>query len=174
MQLSSVAALLGVCILIRPAGLAANEGFSYFGDYKLTVVPYSAAFILYAFYLWKLSEITGFATQRFRMLSLSLRAMAVLTIGLAITPSDLINSIHVIFGGALFGLQFVVSLWLSGWWLRNWLTISLFAVELIGGLICFYYLPMTQGLLLQGQAIFQLAFSALLIVVLNGFYSTQH
>lgn len=168
LRLGIVALLLATCVVIRPEGLAANNGFSYFGDHKTTVVPYSLAFILYAFYLWKLSEITGFMELRLRTLSVLLRIMAVMVIGLLITPSDLIDSVHVVFGTILFGLQFLVAIWFAGWWQRSWLTIGLAALVLVGGLMSFYFLLKPHGLLLQGQTIFLLAFSALLVVILAG------
>lgn len=163
LQLGAVPVLLLLCILIRPVGLAANNGFSYYGDYETTVVPYAAALILYAFCLWKASEKIGFDSTTHKVLAFALRAMALLLIGLVITPSNLVSGLHTECGTLLFSIQLLISIWMAGWLERDWITIGLTLLELAGGLMAFYYLPKPYGLLLQGQAIFQLAFELLLI-----------
>lgn len=161
LQFGAILFLLLVAVLIRPGGLSANDGFSYYGDYADTALPYGAAFVLYAYSLWRLSEFAGFASRRF--LVIALRSMALFVIGLLITPSSLANGIHMVFGATLFSLQLIISIWVGGWLARNAATISLVLIELAGGLMSFYYLPKQVGLLLQGQAIFQFAFWLLLL-----------
>ena len=51
--LSVAFVLFLLCIAIRPAGLAAHDGLSYFGSFKTTIIPYSTAFFLTAYFYWK-------------------------------------------------------------------------------------------------------------------------
>jgi len=53
------------------------------------------------------------------------------------------------------------------WLASNLVNIGLFGLELLCGIAAWYYLPLSQGLLLQTQVIFQLAFAALLVRVIN-------
>jgi len=170
-QLGAVYALLILCILIRPVGLGANEGFSYYGNYKLTIIPYAAAFVLYAYGLWKTSEAIGAKTYSAKAIMFSLRAMAIFLVGLVVTPSDLIDGWHTVFGASLFALQLVISIFIAGWLMRRRLTIGLTLVEFLAGLLSFYYLPKTHGALLESQALFQIAFGVLLLAYLHYFLS---
>jgi hypothetical protein len=151
-----------IFIAIRPAGLAVDEGFSYYGNFANTVIPYVACFVVYAFCLWKASELV-----RNKILVYSIRVMALMLIGLVMTPSNIINSLHMVFGTVLFVLQLLISFWIAGWYDRRLINIVLAVIELIGGLISFYYLSKPYGILLQGQAIFQLAFAFLLVVLIK-------
>jgi len=160
------AGLMTLCVFIRPDGLDVNRGFSYFGDYRNTVVLYSAAFILYAYVLWRASEAPGFANGAERLLSLALKVMTVLVIGLVITPSNLVDSIHVFFGTALFLTQFVVSCWTAGWLSPGKINALLVVLETVSGLAAFYYLQKSSGFLLQSQAVFQLGFGILFVRLL--------
>lgn len=162
-RFAAVAGLLLFCVLIRPAGLAFDGGFSYFGDYMTTAVPYSAACILYAFLLWKTAEAVAGSNAGIGLLVVVFRVMALALIGIVITPAALVSRIHEFFGIVLFSLQFGTSIWFTLYRPRDWINMLVMLVELASGLAAFYYLPKSEGLLLQSQALFQLAFGILLV-----------
>ena len=159
--------LLLLCVFIRPDSLSVDQGLSYFGVYKLTVIPYGAALLLYAFCLWRASELGDHRAWYRSILSWSLKLMALLVVGLLATPDNVLETLHMIFGSSLFVLQLLISLLILKWLASNLVNIGLFGLELLCGIAAWYYLPLSQGLLLQTQVIFQLAFAALLVRVIN-------
>ena len=165
--LSSAFGLLLLCVLIRPAGLAANDGLSYFGGYKTTVIPYTLAFFLVAYFYWETAKILVVENSSKRHMTMAMRAMAVLLVGLVLTPHNLVDPIHTKIGTALFVLQLLLTIWFIAKVEFSWVNLGLGLLELFGGLVSFYYLPKPHGLLLQGQVIFQLAFGVLLFRILN-------
>ena len=162
--LISATTLMVLCVLIRPDSLSVDYGLSYFGVFLSTLVPYTAAYMLYAFCIWKASLIQLEQVWRQRILAWLLRIMAVQIIGLLLTPYNRLYNIHVFFGIGLFSLQIILSLFMVAKWLAaNWMNISLLLIEILAGLASLYYLPRAQGMLLQTQVVFQLAFAFLLI-----------
>lgn len=159
--------LLVLCIFIRPAGLAANDGLSYFGGFKNTVIIYSLALITYAFFYWKASGVVTNTSKINRsLIKWSLRVFALLLIGLVITPHNLVNTIHTIVGATLFSFELLFSIRLAGD-TKSYFDAGLVILEFGGGLVALFYLPKSHGLLLQAQLIFQFAFGLLLIRFLN-------
>lgn len=165
--LAAAFALLAVCVLIRPAGLAANDGLSYFGGFATTIIPYSLAFFLNAFFYWEAARGLDNGHFPYKYAATSLRVMAVLLIGLVVTPHQLVDPIHTKIGAALFSFQLLLSIWLLIKLAPSWQNITLVLAEVLSGLGALYYLPKAHGLLLQFQVIFQLAFGWLLIRALN-------
>jgi len=155
--------LLGLCVVIRIESLSVKYGLSYFGIFLSTIIPYTAAFLLYAFCLWKASDLQLEDPRRGTVLNWILKIMAVQVIGLLLTPYNHLYNIHVFFGAGLFSLQLVLSLLLIKWLLFNWVNLTLVMIEFLSGVASLYYLPQSRGLLLQTQVIFQLAFGYLLI-----------
>lgn len=159
--------LLGLCVIIRPDSLSVNYGLSYFGIFTSTIIPYAAAFLLYAFSLWKASDLTLGSPIITKTLNWAMRIMSIQVIGLILTPYNRLYGIHVFFGAGLFSLQLLLSFMLLKWLISNWINIGLVVMEFLSGLASLYYLPQTHGLLLQTQVIFQLAFGVLLIRALG-------
>lgn len=155
--------LLLLCAIIRPDSLSVDQGLSYFGIYKLTVVPYGIALVIYAFCLWRASELGEHQAWYQRVLGRSLKLMALLVVGLLATPDTILETWHMIFGSSLFVLQLLMSLLILKWLASNLINFGLFILELSCGIAAWYYLPLSQGLLLQTQVIFQLAFVVLLL-----------
>ncbi|MGZ6004967.1 MAG: hypothetical protein ACXWLH_02345 [Candidatus Saccharimonadales bacterium] len=161
--------LLIVCILIRPASLAANDGLSYFGVYFNTVFFYSAAFLAYALTFWKVSTQFKIGNHTGKSAANSLRAMSALLLGLIATPHNapVFGVIHVWLGASLFVIQLIISLVVMLILIGDWLVVSLVAVELSSGLLSLIYLPTAHGLMIQCQIIYQLAFVLLLLRISN-------
>ncbi len=165
--LFSAMALLCLCVIIRPDSLAVNYGLSYFGIFLSTVVPYAAAFMLYAFCLWQASVINLDDIRHSRFIGWIMRIMSIQIIGLILTPFNRLYNVHVFFGAGLFSLQLLLSVSFIVWIASNWLNVTLVLIEFLSGVASLYYLPQAHGLLLQTQVIFQFAFGLLLIRTLT-------
>ncbi len=159
--------LLALCIAIRPAGLAANDGISYFGGYINTAIPYSLAFLAIACSYWGATNKLHSKMLHRKFIIISLRFMAILLVGLVVTPHQIVNPIHTAIGSILFFYQLVLSIWLIAKVYFTWQTLVLVLIEFLSGVAAFYYLPLSHGLLLQAQIVFQLAFGVLLIIVFS-------
>jgi hypothetical protein len=156
------------CIVLRPRGLAANNGISYYGVYRETILPYIFALLGCAYFCIKAAE--QFTEPVFKLLKYAFSVIGLLVIGILVTPDSLsqfMDGLHRACGSSLFVLQLL----LSGWFVTRlrydlWAA-GLTAIELAGGIASFIYLSPTQGLLLQAQVVFQLSFGALTIYALK-------
>lgn len=172
-QLILYAGLL-VCVLIKPAGLGANDGISYYGIYKETFFPYAVGLLGAAYFAVR--AIGQLEKGGMKLLRLALKIYAPLIVGIVITPyaaGKWMDYLHTTCGSALFSLQLILSGWLI-WKLRYvWWGVALSLVELAGGILSAVYLNPTHGFLFQTQVLFQLAFGALLILSLTRLQSTK-
>ena len=159
--------LLMLAIVIKPGGLAANDGLSYYGGFLITAIPYTLGLLICAFFVWRAAE--TFDSKKFghHLVALSLRLMSVLLVGLFLTPHQIVNSIHTAFGAALFVVQLLLTIWLVFAKMSDFASICLLATEFIGGLAAFVYLPGAHGFLLQSQIVFQIAAWILIIRALD-------
>jgi hypothetical protein len=155
------AALLALCMVLRPAGLAANDGLSYYAIFWATFIPYTAALLIYEHFLWKTAEALGHS-RKYRLLALALKIMALLVIGLLLTPINLVEDFHSLIGLVLFVIQLAVSFKLLAWGF-DWIDAGLVTIEVLGLLAALSYASYDQGLLLQSQIVFQVAFITLLV-----------
>lgn len=153
--------LLLLCIVLRPSGLAANDGLSYFGIWKTTLIPYAAALLIYEYSLWKTSEALGHS-RKSRLLAIALKLMSVLVIGILVTPISVVEDFHSLIGLVLFAVQLIVSFKLLSWGL-HWIDAGLVIIEVLSFSAGVYFASFEDGLLLQSQVVFQLAFVALLV-----------
>ncbi|HUY85448.1 MAG TPA: hypothetical protein VMU97_02940 [Candidatus Dormibacteraeota bacterium] len=158
---------LAVCVALRPEGLGANDGISYYGIVINTLPFYlisllgTAVFSLLAAKLINLPDL--------RPLRYGLLIFALLTIVVALTPYILLTFLdwlHTIAGIVTFMVQVALSFWLlaklrwTGW------ALLLVILEVVTGAISLAYVLPSHGFLIQSQVSFQLAFGAL---VLYGF-----
>jgi hypothetical protein len=165
--LAAAIVLLTFCIILRPESLNVDNGLSYFGTLKTTIVPYTIAYLLYALSLWKVSTIRFGSLWQHRIFTWVFRIMIVQIIGLLLTPGNSVYDIHLFFGSGLFVLEVLLSTCLVAWLAFSWLNVSLVMAEIFSGIASFYFLPWTRGPLLQTQVLFQLAFGILLIRALT-------
>lgn len=166
----SLFGLMAICILIRPGSLSANGGISYFGNYKGTLLPYSGAFILTAWFLYQLTNRLWHAKFFGDYVKQALDLIAVLVIALILVPSNgghLLERIHEGIGSAIFSLELILSVY---WWLASrkdrFLSV-LVLLELFSGIASAVYLPTHHGLMLQTQLVFQAAFMLVLYRILR-------
>jgi hypothetical protein len=157
-----------VCVLLKPAGLATNDGISYYGVQAETILPYAFALLGGAYFTLRASHQPE--DEAWRLLRLALQVYALLIAGLVITPyaaGRWVDYLHTACGSALFFLQLVLSGWLIWKLLKIWWSVVLSLIELGAGILCALYLSPTHGFLLQFQVLFQLAFGLLLILSLQ-------
>ena len=159
--------LILVDVLIKPASLAANDGASYFGVYLSTVVPYGLSIITLSYLYWYIATRLKRQNQISKILFWPFIILPFLLIGLLLTPYDYLGDLHLFFGSVLFSTQLLLSIWLSIFVFNRWYLMLLSLTELVTGILLFYYLPTAHGLSLQMQAIYQVSFMAILIIVFN-------
>lgn len=153
-----------IAVLLRPAGLSANSGISYYGIFAETFIPFEISLLGGAVFTWLCAQHIN--ETDLRPIHDSLLVMAVLTSIVAVTPyavDNLMDSIHRVSGALLFTLQLILSFWLIAKLHHAIWAILLTMAELIAGIACAVYLYPTHGYLFQAQVLFQFFFSALLI-----------
>jgi len=152
------------CVLLKPAGLAANDGISYYGIFRETFLPYAVGLLGTAYFAVRA---VGQLPESERPLRTALKIYTPLIVGIVITPyaaGQWMDYLHTACGSALFSLQLILSGYLI-WRLKYaWWATALSLVELAAGILSLIYLNPTHGFLFQTQTIFQLAFGALLIL----------
>lgn len=151
------------CIIARPESLGHNDGLSYFGAVWWTVIPYSIAFAQYAVFCWLASNKIKPTKLSSKIIRWFLRLMAVLLIGLIITPHTIINPLHKAFGSTLFASQLLLSMYLFYQNKKQFYIFLLIIIMLASGLFSASFLFSSAGFMIQAQIIYQLAFVVLLI-----------
>lgn len=149
-----------ICILMRPAGVTANDGLSYFGIFVNTAIPYSIGIVGSA----AITAVTLHSYKR-HLLKLLGYSMLILAIGIVVTPyttNNAFNNIHMILGSILFIIQLIYAGWIL-WDKKDTINIVLFIILLSAGIFSAHYVLLKDGYLLETQMIYQVAFGALLI-----------
>lgn len=155
-----------ICAALRPAGLTANGGISYYGVYRETILPYTLALLGSAYFLIKTAELYKEPAQK--VVRYCLTAFGLLIIGVLVTPDSvrpiwLWDGVHRAFGIPLFSLQLLFSVWLITQLRYQLPAIFLTAVELTGGIFSLLWLSPIHGWSLESQVVFQAGFGGLLI-----------
>jgi len=157
------------CLILKPRGLSINDGISYYGNYRQTILPYTVAIIGYGFFTLVVAR--SITNKELSPLKYGLYLFAFLCLIITITPDNansFLDITHTTVGSVLFILQ----LTLSGWLIvklrfKAWAVV--FAVaEFLSGVACAFYIPGHNGFLIQAQIIFQMFFAALMYLALNG------
>jgi len=153
-----------LAVLLKPQGLAANSGISYYGIYARTIIPMATGLLSAAFLSWRAA--LYIERQDLRPIKYGLAAFAILTVVIVVTPysfDGIADDLHTTAGSMLFSLQLLLSIWMIVKLHYKSLAIFLTLVELGAGIACAYYLHPAHGLLIQFQLLFQLAFGLLLV-----------
>lgn len=161
-----MAAGVGVCVVRAPRPIDTTDGLSWFGVTGATVVEYALTMLVTAGLLVRAAAPLAAAPQ-LRTLRLGLLGCAGLMPLMVATPYTLnpaFNWIHMTVGSVLFVLQILVAAWL--WWARarTPLVAALLAVQVLGGVLCATALVDLDSAMLQGQLVFQVAFTACIAV----------
>jgi hypothetical protein len=156
---------LFIVVVLRPAGLTANSGISYYSTIPVTIAPYLLGLAASSYFLWRSADFLP-TDPVHRTVGRALRCCAIFLVGLALSPDiphNLISGVHMVFGGLLFLTELALSIWLVlklAPRRRDWL----FVITQVGvGIVCLLSLINILPWQIEGQIIFQLAFGTLLI-----------
>jgi hypothetical protein len=166
LYLSLLLFILGVIVscIIKPHGLLANCGVSYFGIYAVTLVPYLVSLIGPAILFVLAAQLLG---NKNELMKNFLWAFAILLIGLAITPysiNSFVSALHTTFGSILFASQLLLSGIIAIEYKHHQSLTYLWIIEFIAGVMCALYITPQKGYLIEYQAAFEIAFSTILIL----------
>lgn len=155
---------LAVNVALRPAGLGANDGMSYYGIFANTFPFYEFSLLGTAMFSLLAARLVNL--PQLRPLRYGLLAFGLLIIVIALTDYSLSAAFdlsHTIAGIILFIVQLAVSFWLLA--KLEWATWPLLfmILEVIAGIVSLIYVLPSHGFLIQAQVIFQLAFAGLLL-----------
>lgn len=155
-----------LCVVMRPDGLGANGGVSYFGVHRDTVLPYTIALVGSGLLTCRGLRAAAIATPSPRFLRSAASALAALSFGIALTPyslSGLFDWLHTIFGAVLFILQLAIAVQLFRWTDGDLVAAYLLAAQCAGAVIAAIFVLPKEGFLIHGEVAFQIAFGALMI-----------
>jgi len=152
-------------IILKPAGLAANDGISYYGHFRYTFVPYAVALLGSGYFCWQVAR--RITNPSLRPVGLVLKLAALCEAAICAAPVTLtpwLRHVHTTAGSILFSAQLLLSGWLViKLHFQKW-AIFYATLELAGGIGAAVWLLPKHGFLLQSQVIFQLGFSGLLLL----------
>jgi hypothetical protein len=157
---------LAVCILIRPAGLAANNGISYYGTFHNTLLPYIIALAGSSFCLVLITIFYLKGSWQDNLIKTIFTLLFFLIIGIIIFPYNVNRTyadIHATLGTIIFSTQFIISIIFTFINPRDIYGLIILIIEFVGGLVSIYYLKPAHGFLIQGQIIAQFGFALFII-----------
>lgn len=150
------------CVLVRPYGLRVNDGMSYYGTFKSTVLPYGIALLSAT---WLLAAISRRNHHYPGWIRWAFEGFSILIVGILLTPytlGTLLNVIHTTLGSILFAGQLVTTGALA--LQRKQRTLSIiWLLELLAGIMCAVYVLPAKGYLFEWQLAFQLLFIGFLL-----------
>lgn len=157
-----------VCVLLQPSNIWGHEGFSFYGNFMHTIVPYSIGLCGVAYCVARAGQALR-DTEAAQSFYRGLMIIALAIVGIVVTPSLsglwLVQDLHVVFGLVVFMLQALLSLH----YLRqgrggmvDWLLLVLQWVGIVVVALSLRLIGVV-ALMLPGQVLSILAFDALLI-----------
>ncbi len=159
------------CIFIKPKGLAANAGISYYGTFIKTVLPYATGILGSAYFTFRIAK--SLYKSSYTFVRNALFVISIFSIGIVITPysvNSFLNWTHTILGSVIFILQLLLSGWLIKTIRGNSNMLILWVLELTCGVIAAIYILPPHGFLIQSQLLFQLLFG---IIMYRSFNSNK-
>lgn len=157
---------LVVCFMLEPTVIASNLGISYYGNHKLTIIPYLLGLLLTSYFIIKAARALPRMSRTFNALAEALIAIALLIVGVLLTPysvTTLFDRAHVLASGILFVVELVLATWLIMMTYGDRVSLALLIIQIFGAIIATVSLVTSIELMLTGQVITQLAFGLLLI-----------
>ena len=153
-----------LCVAIAHGGLGDNHGFSFYGGRVSTILPYAIGFLAAAALITQAAWLLD-RSGRAR-LATGLRVLVVLAD--LLTP-DTLGSVfyaaHIAASIALFTFEATFGLWLVTAVAATTGTIGLYSTQITGGVVAGLSQLQWIGLLGLGIFVFQIAFGALLVIV---------
>lgn len=156
------------CVILKPSGLSVNSGISYYGNYRLTIIPYTLAIIGYGIFTALVAS--HIKAKDLWPLKHSLYIFGFLCLIINITPysvSSFLNICHTTAGTILFALQLILSGWLIVKLHHRLSAVIFSSLMLISGICAAFYISGPHGFLIQTQIVFQLSFAGLMYLTLN-------
>lgn len=157
-----------LAVLLKPQGLAANSGISYYGIFARTILPYLFTLLGAAYFTWQCAQ--RISEPALKPVRTALLCAALCTAIIGVTPytiSSLVDQLHVAAGAILYSVQLLLSIWLIAKLHYVFWAVLLTAIEFCAGVACAMYLTPKQGLLIQCEMLFQIAFCILLFLSLR-------
>ncbi len=165
--------IFGTMVIVEvvwPTGHVDAYGMSFYMTHVRTFIPLATGFGIAVALLFRAASDLP-PTGATLMVRRSLQAMAVLLIGILITPytwGTFFNWAHMTLAAMLFVIQIGLSFWLVEWHVStifNWFVLT---IEVASGFVAMISLPdFGINLLFLGEIGFQLTFSALLLYSLS-------
>lgn len=155
-----------ICVALKPKGLTANDGISYYGIFARTVVPYAFALLGLALCVRRALQWSAPTSPRPAYLHGMANWLAAMSLGVVLTPYSanlLVDWLHTLLGAAVFVLQLVLGAQLLNWTGGDAWVAAFLVTQFLSGVFCAVYVLPKHGWLIQGQVAFQLTFGALLI-----------
>jgi hypothetical protein len=150
-------ALIGVDVVVSRDGLTANDGFSFYGGFARTVIPYSLALLIVAYGMFRIFNVLKVKKEHKKIADVFL-FLALCILGLVLTPHTVLNAIHTFFGSMLFAVQLILLIFLAKKDTSIWTAVS--ALAMFGfGIMALIYLYPEKGYELEAQAGFQISFA---------------
>lgn len=150
-------------VAIRPRGLGANHGISYYGTHPETLPYFIASFIVAAASCLAASAALPKAGAS-RIVARCLVLMAILMVGVAVTPITFnihFHQAHLFCGITLFSVELLLGLWLAVVVGRSGANLALWAIQAGASFVALMSL-LNWKVEIQSQIVAQLAFSVLL------------
>jgi hypothetical protein len=148
---------LSTSIVILPAGLKANSGFSYYASFRSTIAPYLLGYFFSSLFFFETARSLKKSGVS-HIIEIAFYLYALCLIGLAATPHETLSRSHVFFGSTLFASQLLLVFWILLVIKRQWFHFFIVVGQLLSGIVCAIYLPQETGHMIFGQTVFQLAF----------------
>jgi hypothetical protein len=157
---------LMICVALKPKGLTANDGISYYGIFVRTAVPYAFALLGSVLCVRRALRWSAPSSPNPAYLHRVANWLAAMSLGVVLTPysaSLLFDWAHTLLGAAVFVLQLVLGAQLLNWSGGDAWVAAFLVTQFLSGVVCAVYVLPKHGWLIQGQVAFQLAFGALLM-----------
>lgn len=155
---------IATCLLIRPHGLIADNGISYYGTFLNTVFPYSLGILGAAYFFYRSAQEAAYPIK------LCLKICSYFMVGVCLTPytiNNFFNWAHIAVSSAVFVVELLLGLWLvvkpkySAYVMLFWL------LMLLSGIASAIYLLPSKGYLLETQLLYQASFGLLVLSYLR-------
>lgn len=150
-----------ICIAVMPKGLAANGGFSYYGNFSRTIIPYSLGLLLAGSFIFLAARITP-KRMPFTPVKYVTYLISVLLFVALMSPykADW-GWAHRKASIVVFILQLLIAVWIVI--MINWNTATVLLLALLVLVIIFtaFSLQPGYGFLIQGELLYQMTFTAL-------------
>ena len=157
---------MAICIVLSQRGITDNQGLSYYGTTWQTFVPYALGFVLTAFFVFRATF--GIENDDFqgKFLTVALRLVAVLMLGVLMTPYAIsmdVYHIHVMISATLFIIELILAIWFTLYIRPDWINRALILLVLASGIVAYLSLNSTLRYMVQAQLAYELCFALMLL-----------